>query len=207
MLGQNLCDTWSFLFYSTSPSSCAWDRKTALQSAALGSRFKQQSHSHSETNMTRNRLQKECLCTVCELKYEAGALVCPHCWERGCQAIRLFGCSSHTHGGGLVTKSCPTLAMPWTAAHQAGPSVHGILQARILEWVAFSYFRGSSRPSNWTHVSHVSCIARGFFFMKPLGKPFMSCQRAFLVCKGMLNHSTGPQRAFRHMLNSHFKSI
>ena len=34
------------------------------------------------------------------------------------------------------------------------------LQARILEWAAFPFFRGSSQPRNWTGVS---CIARGFF--------------------------------------------
>ena len=32
-------------------------------------------------------------------------------------------------------------------------SVHGILQARILEWVAISFSRGSSRPRDWTQVS------------------------------------------------------
>jgi len=37
-----------------------------------------------------------------------------------------------------------------------GSSVHGILQARILEWVASS--RGSSQPRDWTCVSSVSCI-------------------------------------------------
>ena len=38
-----------------------------------------------------------------------------------------------------------------------GSSVHGISQARILEWVAIPSFRGSSRPRDWTHVS---CIGR-----------------------------------------------
>ena len=41
-----------------------------------------------------------------------------------------------------------------------GSSVHGISQARILEWVAISFSRGSSWPRNWTYVS---CIARRFF--------------------------------------------
>ena len=36
-----------------------------------------------------------------------------------------------------------------------GSSVHGILQARILDWVAISSFRGSSWPRNWTHVSRI----------------------------------------------------
>ena len=39
-------------------------------------------------------------------------------------------------------------------------TVHGILQARILEWVAFPFSRGSSQPRNWTRVS---CIAGRFF--------------------------------------------
>ena len=41
-----------------------------------------------------------------------------------------------------------------------GYSVHGILQARILEWVAISSSRRSSRPRDGTHVSYVSCIGR-----------------------------------------------
>ena len=41
-----------------------------------------------------------------------------------------------------------------------GPSVHGILQARILEWVAIPFSRGSSNSRDWTQVS---CIAGGFF--------------------------------------------
>ena len=36
-----------------------------------------------------------------------------------------------------------------------GSSVHGILQAKILEWVAISFSRGSSQPGNWTRVSHI----------------------------------------------------
>ena len=36
----------------------------------------------------------------------------------------------------------------------AGPSVHGISQARILEWVAISFFGGSSQPRDWTHASY-----------------------------------------------------
>ena len=41
-----------------------------------------------------------------------------------------------------------------------GSSVHGILQVRMLEWVAMSSSRGSSRPRDGTQVS---CIAGGFF--------------------------------------------
>ena len=48
---------------------------------------------------------------------------------------------------------------PRTVAHQA-PLSMGILQARILEWVAMPSSRGSSQPRDWTHVSQVSCIGR-----------------------------------------------
>ena len=47
------------------------------------------------------------------------------------------------------------LATPWTVAHQA-PSVHGILQARILEWVAMPSSRRSSQPQDGTQVSHIA---------------------------------------------------
>ena len=41
-----------------------------------------------------------------------------------------------------------------------GSSVHGILQTRILEWVAVSSSRGSSRTRDRTLVSYISCIGR-----------------------------------------------
>ena len=50
-----------------------------------------------------------------------------------------------------VTQSCPTLCDP-TDCSPAGSSVHGILQARTLEWVAVSFSRGSSRPRDQTWV-------------------------------------------------------
>ena len=50
--------------------------------------------------------------------------------------------------------SCPTLC------DSLDYTVHGTLQARILEWVAFPFSRGSSRPGDSTQVSH---IAGGFF--------------------------------------------
>ena len=48
----------------------------------------------------------------------------------------------------LVTQSCPTLCEPMDC------SVHGILQVRILKWVAIPFFRGSSWPRDWTRVSY-----------------------------------------------------
>ena len=57
----------------------------------------------------------------------------------------------------------------WTVAHQG--SIHGILHARILEWVAVPSSRGSSRPGDWNHVSYVSCVGRGFYHQHHLGNP------------------------------------
>ena len=41
-----------------------------------------------------------------------------------------------------------------------GSSVHGILQARVLEWVAMPSSSGYSQSRAWTHISYVSCIGR-----------------------------------------------
>ena len=62
-------------------------------------------------------------------------------------------------GGGLVTKLCPALCDAMDCS-LPGSSVRGISQARILEWVAISFSRGSSPPSDRTWVS---CVAGRFF--------------------------------------------
>ena len=61
-----------------------------------------------------------------------------------------------------VAQSCLTLCHPMDCS-LPGFSVHGIFQARVLEWVGISFSRGSSQPRDWTWVSYVSCIAGGFF--------------------------------------------
>ena len=53
---------------------------------------------------------------------------------------------------GEVTQSCLTLCNPVDCS-LPGSSLHGILQARVLEWVAISFSRGSSQPGNQTGVS------------------------------------------------------
>ena len=57
----------------------------------------------------------------------------------------------------LSLQLCLTLCKPVDCSSPAS-SVHGILQARILEWVAMPSSRGSSQPRDWTCVSYVSCI-------------------------------------------------
>ena len=95
----------------------------------------------------------------------------------------------------LVTQSRPTHCGPMDYS-PPGSSVHGILQARILEWTAISFSRGSSQPSDWTRVS---CIAGRFFtiwvtrgalpnsFSDPKGKTcFQSLRNNFPVHKSSL---------------------
>ena len=69
----------------------------------------------------------------------------------------------------LVIKSYPTPCDPMGCS-LPGSSVHGILQARILEWDAISFSRGSSWHGDQTSVS---CIAVRFFTTESPGKPIM----------------------------------
>ena len=55
---------------------------------------------------------------------------------------------------------CDSFATPWTVA-PPGSSVRGILQTRILEWVAISFSRGSSRLRDWTWIF---CIRRQILY-------------------------------------------
>ena len=62
-------------------------------------------------------------------------------------------------------------------------SVHGILQARILEWVSMPSSRGSSQPRDQTHISHVACFGwQVLFHQCHLGSPLITsspCQSKF----------------------------
>ena len=69
-----------------------------------------------------------------------------------------------------VTQSCLTLCDPKSLP---GSSVQGVFQARILEWVAISYSRGSSQPRDGTHVSVSPALTGRFFTTVPPGKPPM----------------------------------
>ena len=56
----------------------------------------------------------------------------------------------------MCVQLCPILCDPLDCSH-SGSSVHGISQARILEWVAISYSRESSWPRTWTWLCCVEC--------------------------------------------------
>ena len=59
----------------------------------------------------------------------------------------------------LISKLCLTLCHSMDCSLPGSP-VHGIFQARVLEWVATSYSRRSSQPRDQTCVSCISCIGR-----------------------------------------------
>ena len=80
------------------------------------------------------------------------------------RALQCCGCKLLC--GWFVVQSCLTLCN-YTASGPPGSSVHGVSQARILEWVAISSFRRSSGSGDRTHVFS---IAGTFFTAEPLGK-------------------------------------
>ena len=70
-----------------------------------------------------------------------------------------------------VAQLCPTLCNPMDH------TVHGILQARILEWVAFPFFRGSSQTRDWAQVSRIA----DHLPAKPQGKPTLKFNHSLTV--------------------------
>ena len=59
---------------------------------------------------------------------------------------------------------CLTLCNP-LGCSLSGSSVSGVFQARILKWAAISFFKGSSRARDWTHISCVFCIGRWIIYL------------------------------------------
>ena len=89
-----------------------------------------------------------------------------------------------------VVQSCPTLQPhPWTSL--PGSSIHGILQARILELVAFPFSRGSSQFRDSAQVYHIE----GRLFTSWAMKIFLyspGCRRAIWPDSGLLSMSAAP---------------
>ena len=81
----------------------------------------------------------------------------------------------------MHAQSCPTLYDPMDYS-PPGSSVHGIFQARILDWVAISYSGVSSRPRDQTCISCTFCVGRWFLY----------CQ----------HHQGSPCRTFQPGLNA-----
>ena len=99
----------------------------------------------------------------------------------------------------LVTQSHLTICDP-VNCRPPDSSVHGILQATILEWVAIPFSRGSSRPRDWTQASHIVgrffiiCATReavskddGHIFVWPATLPWQNfwgrlCEKQWVSC-------------------------
>ena len=81
-----------------------------------------------------------------------GGLAC--CGPWGCKELDTTERLNWTESESEVAQSCPTL---WDTVDGSLPSssVHRIFQARVLEWVAISFSRGSSQPRDRTWVSHI----------------------------------------------------
>ena len=68
---------------------------------------------------------------------------------------RVLNMNKHSLQFSSVAQSCPTLCDPMNCS-SPGSSVHGILQARTLEWVAIPFFGGSSQPRDQAWVSRIA---------------------------------------------------
>ena len=77
----------------------------------------------------------------------------------------------------LVTQSCLTLCNSMDCS-PPGSSLHGILQARKLEWITIPFSREPSRPKDWTWVS---CIAGRFFTFWVTRKTPKACYYSFFT--------------------------
>ena len=81
-----------------------------------------------------------------------------------------------------ATQLCPILCDPMDC-NLLGFSVHGILQARILEWVAIPFSRGSSWPRDWSLVSHVA--GRFFTIWTTREAPLRNIEPLPLLSRGL----------------------
>ena len=105
--------------------------------------------------------------TILNLKTGLNLLSKKKKWTTYCTGgQKVVLCAGHVC---TVARSCTPLFNP-TDCSSPGSSAHGIVQARILEWVAIFSTRRSSRPRDWTHVS---CTAGRFFTAKPSGKSLL----------------------------------
>ena len=80
-------------------------------------------------------------------------------------------------------------------------TVYGILQVRILEWVAFPFSRVSFQSRDQTQLSH---IGGGLLSAEPLEKPNTSLPHIFSLYLNLLHHSLLLNQSFRSQLSPHF---
>ena len=106
----------------------------------------------------------------------------------------------------LVAQSSPTLYDPMDCS-LPGPSIHGILQARIVDLVAIPFSRGSSQPRDWTWVSWLAGRFFTVWATREAKASFESKSCKFLPCSK--NHFATSEwervleRSFCHLLSPH----
>ena len=97
-------------------------------------------------------------------------------WSSGVKCPRSFS---------EVAQSCPTLCGPVDCS-LPGSAVHGIFQARVLEWVIISFSRGSSQLRDWTRIAHI--VGRHFTVWATKGSytPLVLLSNCFCPCDEVL---------------------
>ena len=86
-----------------------------------------------------------------------------------------------------VAQSCQTLCDPMDYSLR-GSSIHGIFQARVLDWVTISFSRGSSWPRDQTQVSRI--VGKMLYYLRKPGQPKVEV----LSCSVILTNSLRPHR-------------
>ena len=94
---------------------------------------------------------------------------------------------------GACTQLCRTCCSHMDCS-LSGPSVHGILQARMLEWVAISSSRGSPRPRHQICISCASCIARWIHYPCTSWEVLSGSQAALRENSGLTEAIWSPPR-------------
>ena len=103
---------------------------------------------------------------ACGIFLNQGSKFCLRHWQTNSLPLSYQGSPAC-----LGAQSCPNLCDPIDHS-PPGSSVHGILQARMLEWIAISFCRGSSQPRDRTCVSCVSLALQvDSLPVEPSGKP------------------------------------
>ena len=100
----------------------------------------------------------------------------------------------------MIAKSlqlCWTLCYPMDCS-PPGSSVHGILLARILEWIANFFSRGSSPPRNQTHVLYHLHWQAGSLPLAPPGKPHYLLNTLYLIHLGPMNFELPANDSLTH---------
>ena len=81
-----------------------------------------------------------------------------------------------------------------TDSSSPGSSVHGIFEARTLEWAAISYPRGPSQPRDWNHVSCVSCTG---------SRILQHCTNKKVVLKGSFKTKSQAMEHWKFLWHQH----